>query len=103
MEKQENKTPMNQGGTAINYGVMSPQVETKVCKGTGLTLPITDFYFDKRNNRYESYCMKYKSNKMNEARKSSEINQLKQNNYNLKYQLKELRKEIKALKANGAK
>tara|TARA_B110000285_G_scaffold11638_1_gene11568 strand:- start:144 stop:458 length:315 start_codon:yes stop_codon:yes gene_type:complete len=86
------------GGFSVNYGIMEPLIKTKKCKGTGKILPIDNFYYDKRNGRYESYCMKYKNKKMNDVRKSSEVNQLKQNIYNLKYQLKLAKQEIKALK-----
>ena len=97
----ENKytTQLNAGGTAVNYGIME---ETRVCKGTGLRLPVSDFYFDESNNRYESYCKAYKKTMVEKRRKSSDVNELKQTVYNLRSLLKQAREEIKRLK-NGDK
>ena len=81
----------------INYGTME---KTRVCKGTGLRLPVSDFYFDESNNRYESYCKAYKKTMVEKRRKSSDVNELKQQIYNLRNQLKLARLEIKNLK-NG--
>ena len=88
-------TQLNAGGTAINYGTME---KTRVCKGTGLRLPVSDFYFDKSNNRYESYSKSYKKTMVEKRRKSSDVNELKQTVYNLRSLLKQAREEIKRLK-----
>jgi hypothetical protein len=80
---------------AVNYGTME---KTRVCKGTGLRLPVSDFYFDKSNNRYESYSKAYKQSLIQKRRKSSDVNELKQTVYNLKHNLKLAREEIKRLK-----
>ena len=90
-------TQLNAGGTAVNYGIME---ETRVCKGTGLRLPVSDFYWDESNKRYESYCKAYKKTMVEKRRKSSDVNELKQTVYNLRSQLKQAREEIKRLK-NG--
>ena len=83
----------------INYGIME---KTKKCKGTGEYLPITEFYWDESNKRYESYSKAYKKVMVEKRRKSSDVNELKQTVYNLRSQLKLAREEIKRLK-NGDK
>ena len=84
---------------AVNYGIME---KTKKCKGTGEYLPLSDFYWDESNRRYESYCKSYKKTMVEKRRKSSDVNELKQTIYNLRSLLKLARLEIKRLK-NGDK
>jgi hypothetical protein len=95
MNNNLNGTSGHSPAPAVNYGIME---KTRICKGTGLRLPVSDFYFDKSNNRYESYCKAYKTSLIKKRRKSSDVNELKQTIYNLRNQLKQAREEIKKLK-----
>ena len=72
--------------------------ETKVCKGSGKTLPLSEFYYDNRNGRYESYSKEYKQILVKQRRKEDDTYELRQEVYNLRYRLKEAQAEIKKLK-----
>ena len=99
IDNKQNGTFGHSEGRAINYGIQSPdkQMKMKTCKGTGKKLPLTEFYFDKTNNRYESNSKAYKSKMMNEQRKKDEYTQLRQRFYNQKHINKQLRGRIKEL------
>jgi len=84
----------------LNYGIMEKKVETKVCKGTGEELPLSEFYYDNRNKRYESYSKGYKTMLVKQRRKVDDSYQLRQEVYNLRHRLKQAQEEIKNLKAN---
>jgi len=84
----------------VNYGIMETKVETKVCKGSGEELPLSEFYYDNRNQRYESYSKEYKQMLVKQRRRVDDSYQLKQEVYNLRYRLKQAQEEIKRLKAN---
>ena len=84
------------GVSIVNYGI---EPKMKKCKGTGEILPITEFSFDKRNNRYETYSKKYKSLLTKKRRESNDVNKLKQDIYNLRHMLKLAKEEIKTLKS----
>jgi len=75
------------GNSNVNYGIM----ETKVCRGSGKSLPLSEFYFDRVNNRYESYSKEYKQGLVKKRRQEDETYKLRQEVYNLRYQLKKLK------------
>ena len=98
-ETKQNGTFGTSAGSAINYGIQSKdgKMRMKTCKGTGKKLPITEFYFDLSNNRYESYCKEWKMKISTENRTKDECSQLKQRCYNYKSVNRQLRERIKQL------
>lgn len=81
---------INTGKSQVNYGVMEP--ETKKCLSCGWVHSVSNYYFDKTNNRYESYCKDCKGAKTKKWRNEHELeNQIHQ----LRYEIKKLKKIIK--------
>lgn len=76
----------------VNYGIME-DVSTKKCKCCGYKHSVDNFYYDNYNGRYETYCKSCKTQKVQERRIYDETYKLRQEIYNLRYQLKQHRKK----------
>lgn len=69
----------------VNYGIME---ETKKCIECGYVHSVDNFYYDNYNKRYETYCKSCKTDKVKKRRVEDETYKLRQEIYNLRYQLK---------------
>ena len=87
------------GHINVNYGIMSTEeIEVKKCKKCQYVHTIDNYYFDKVNNRFESYCKDCKSSHVRSNRQKDDTFMLKQEVYNLRYRVKQLTAQLKALK-----
>jgi len=87
----------NSGESVVNYGIME-NVESKQCKKCKYVHSVDNFYFDRVNNRYETYCKDCKVSNVKAYRQSDDTFSLKQEVYNLRYRVKQLTAELKELK-----
>lgn len=74
--------------------IVLDNIEVKRCKQCGFCFTMDKYYFDKKNNRYESMCKDCKG-KFVKAYRNPETYPLHQKIWNLTYKVKMLEQKLK--------